>query len=725
MASIQAPYTTFTDLGGDPLDQGYIYIGLVNQNPETSPKAVFWDLARTIPASQPLRTLGGYIVRNGSPARVYTAGDYSITVRNRGAALVSTSPNGTTISADQISADDGAGGELWSTVQGFIDAGISVATYAHLRANTRTFRFIDVTGYFASASPSKIAGRFVYDPSDTSSADNGGTILVRADGKRYKRSWFGPLMASWFQPVGDGVALDTGPLQAFFNEALRVGGQAFIDKGTYLTAPLTLFKTSAQRHDGAKISGAGINGTVLNFTGSGKAINIRGIPAANGTGTQSGTYFIWDLELSNMTLDGAAKTGNLDAVELVGLWNSKFENLTIRQFRYGIISNGDLAYNPNPDWSSTTNCEVRKVNFERLTEHGFYNTVVQAAPGWKFTESLFVLCGQGGIQLASGGITVDTCGFAGCGWSSETATPKVNGSGILIGGNVTVASQIVIKNCEFDTNYTSHIDFVFAGGVTLMSNRYIFNDRFPTGNICPTSGAVRIAAYGATNAVQNLTFMSEFFRLDDVSATGSPICFNFANNANVQNIRVIGAGFSDNNSTLNLIRAQGHTSGNAWITNNYQLDLASLDAIGSHVVGRPEAEYVATISGTPSTAGGNVEAVLPFSNQESVNASIFGATLYNTSTNVFTCPAPGYYTIYVNVAITATVSPEYNAIRLYVNGSYNSETGGVGGGVSRTHYSRQWRLFCAAGTTLQLREVCSVSRAISGANSLLQISLER
>ena len=84
MLQIQSPFQQLFDTNGSPLDDGYVYIGTANANPETSPIAIYWDDAGTIPAAQPLRTLNGYIVRSGTPARVYTAADdFSMTVKDR------------------------------------------------------------------------------------------------------------------------------------------------------------------------------------------------------------------------------------------------------------------------------------------------------------------------------------------------------------------------------------------------------------------------------------------------------------------------------------------------------------------------------------------------------------------------------------------------------------------------------------------------------------------
>jgi len=83
MLAIAAPLPQFFDLNGLPLDQGFVYVGKQSQNPQTSPIPIYWDEAGTIPAAQPLRTLNGYIARNGTPANVYTRGLFSLQVTTK------------------------------------------------------------------------------------------------------------------------------------------------------------------------------------------------------------------------------------------------------------------------------------------------------------------------------------------------------------------------------------------------------------------------------------------------------------------------------------------------------------------------------------------------------------------------------------------------------------------------------------------------------------------
>ena len=93
--SIQPTYPIFTDIDGQPLENGYVWIGTANLDPQTNPINVYWDAALTISATQPIRTLAGYPSRNGSPARLYVNSDYSIRVMNRNGSTVYSAPTAT------------------------------------------------------------------------------------------------------------------------------------------------------------------------------------------------------------------------------------------------------------------------------------------------------------------------------------------------------------------------------------------------------------------------------------------------------------------------------------------------------------------------------------------------------------------------------------------------------------------------------------------------------
>lgn len=94
--SISPPFPIFNDLDGKPLEDGSIFIGEKNLNPETNPITVYWDAALSQPTAQPIKTLGGYPSRNGTPARLFIDGDnYSITVKNKKGEIVYTAMSST------------------------------------------------------------------------------------------------------------------------------------------------------------------------------------------------------------------------------------------------------------------------------------------------------------------------------------------------------------------------------------------------------------------------------------------------------------------------------------------------------------------------------------------------------------------------------------------------------------------------------------------------------
>lgn len=107
------PVSQFFDLDGKPLQGGFLYFGTANLNPTTSPVTVYWDSAATQPAAQPIRTSGGFPVRNGTPAAIYANGDVSMLVLNS---------SGQQIIYAKNSAEVGAAAQVNATLNAFIVA---------------------------------------------------------------------------------------------------------------------------------------------------------------------------------------------------------------------------------------------------------------------------------------------------------------------------------------------------------------------------------------------------------------------------------------------------------------------------------------------------------------------------------------------------------------------------------------------------------------------------
>ena len=137
--SIQVPFPVFQDRDGQPLDNGYVWIGVANLNPQTNPVVAYFDAALTIVAAQPLRTLNGYISRAGSPAQIYVDGvNFSILVQDSKGSMVYNFPDGSGISpnAAGVVYTPAGTGAVATTVQAKLRESVSVTDWGVLADGT-------------------------------------------------------------------------------------------------------------------------------------------------------------------------------------------------------------------------------------------------------------------------------------------------------------------------------------------------------------------------------------------------------------------------------------------------------------------------------------------------------------------------------------------------------------------------------------------------------------
>lgn len=137
-------------------------------------------------------------------------------------------------------------------------------TIAELRAMSTT----PEPHLYLVTDPGKL-GHFAYDPSDSQSADNTGTVIVTGGGARMKRQFDGPLNVRWFGAKGDGSGDDAPAIQAAIDYAQNGGG--FIVAGQGLRAvylPRGMYRIGATidvapNSRGLRIFGDGWNQTIL------------------------------------------------------------------------------------------------------------------------------------------------------------------------------------------------------------------------------------------------------------------------------------------------------------------------------------------------------------------------------------------------------------------------------------------------------------------------------
>jgi hypothetical protein len=186
MSRVDAPFSVFTGLDNRLLDNGYVWFGQENQDPETSPIPIFADEAMTIPLAQPVRTTAGVLTTGSNATNVYVGGHYSIRVRNTAGAQVVYLPK---VSPEGYDFSEALASGIGASKIGFQQAG----TGAIVR-----------------------------------------TVQAKA---REQVSVFD------FGAVGDGVSNDTAPIQAAINYATANRCSVFFPAGTYLVTTLTVSLT--------------------------------------------------------------------------------------------------------------------------------------------------------------------------------------------------------------------------------------------------------------------------------------------------------------------------------------------------------------------------------------------------------------------------------------------------------------------------------------------------
>lgn len=167
----------------------------------STPQTTWSDLDGTVPNSNPI------ILDSNGEAVIYWSGAYKVDLKTAVGVQITGYP-----------------------VDNYVTDGLDakpMANYTALRAYTGTATGIHIT-------KPGLAGVFERSLTDTTSADNGGTIIVDASYRRWKRVYDFVLNLKWFGATGDGVTDDTASIQSCINALGLYGGMIFAQKGKYL-----------------------------------------------------------------------------------------------------------------------------------------------------------------------------------------------------------------------------------------------------------------------------------------------------------------------------------------------------------------------------------------------------------------------------------------------------------------------------------------------------------
>lgn len=210
---IANPFPVFTDTNGEPLENGKIFIGVTGKNPETDPVAVFFDDALTAPAAQPIRTLGGYPSRDGTPTDLFIAqNSHSITVRDKNDEFVFSDP-GVTITQTEVL--------FFDTIAKMTEI---------LKSSITNNQQIFVGGYNTIGDDG--GGPFFFNASNGDAEDLVKTFATDEGGTgRWERELDGLITVRMGGATGDGATNDTF---AFTRVRTVTGVTYFIPNGTYI-----------------------------------------------------------------------------------------------------------------------------------------------------------------------------------------------------------------------------------------------------------------------------------------------------------------------------------------------------------------------------------------------------------------------------------------------------------------------------------------------------------
>lgn len=212
----------------------------------------------------------------------------------------------------------------------------------------------------------KGGGQFYYNASDSSSADNGGTIRVDNAGRRWY--FIGIPGAKLFGAKGDGVADDTTALQALLNAVLTsttVNGSTIfcevdIEPGTYNITGALSIPDDAWLY---RVSGNGCS--LVQQTDNAPCLSVA-IAASNSNPQNvnfDGFVFKWkndQPDTATAALGISFTTSKLASDGVTGWWISKFSNLE--------IGNGYYLMGRSP--TATGNAIVWESEFSNFTMAG-------------------------------------------------------------------------------------------------------------------------------------------------------------------------------------------------------------------------------------------------------------------------------------------------------------------------------------------------------------------
>lgn len=598
MLATESPFPQYFDLDGTPLNSGSLFFGVANLNPETNPITVYWDSAGTQPAAQPIPTLNGYTVRNGTPAVVFANSDYSLNVRNSRGNLVYTSASAAAAN-NAFSLQSSSG----SSLVGFIQAGAGAV------ARTVQSKLRDI-------------------------------INVRD-----------------FGTVGDGVADDTTAIQAAITAA--AGKALYLPTGIYkISAALTITGNYTSIFgDGSSSKIITNNATTSIFVLGDGISEIRGITfkdfAIDSSVNKTDGYAIHGMMIARSSFTNIYITRPEDLLSPPALFNGYYFDRFDYCSVFGgnvIVKNNGISCRGNADQSFGAGLFID--GGIKISGNNAVNSIgilVGGASGGVVIEAADVIACETGMAITTtlqAGIANREvfCGSACTFDSSGSRNVQVSASSIthltFSGTWIASAGARVVANGQGIAVDTPNANLVMiADGVRMFNNRgggYLLDagDFTITGGSCQQNG---LSAPG----------------FDGIKLTATTVTNLRMSGVKVDNNGTAGVGYGF--KTIAGAPSVGLTVDGCSFIGNAQGNVSHPDAFGPTKIFKDNLGFVTENIGTATVVNGQAGVVVTHGIDPSRNSRAIGCPLTvnpEAGTWYFTAPNTANFTIFLSVVAT-------------------------------------------------------------------------
>jgi hypothetical protein len=500
LTQVTGPYPIFTDLDGSPLDDGYLYIGDQNDDPETNPIQVFWDSALTIPATQPIRTNSGYAWRNGTPGLLYTAGPFSITIRNKRNEFVLYSPLGYGFDPASVSAsvvkNDFVGDGVDTTFTLSATPSTVLATNAFINGVYQEKDSYSLFGNVITFSVAPPLGSSIEIMTNETGVINSGNAtaisytagFAGATAQTVQTKLEQYVSVKDFGAVCDGVADDTAAVQAavnycasfgFYWPALVIPGRCKLTASVNINRPVDNTKTEFRIIGQGPGAGFYATGTVTMFDST--------IAMASGSGTAPVSEFV---TFENINFEASSFFDDVFVISRKFL-RIKFLNC----FFWLTRCQASDTYCQTLYFVA---CNIRNTRTNFINTAGLYDVVF---------DSCIIENGQTVVRSIDASYGTSGLRFIGC------VIEGISLSSIVVATGV---AGFDLVGCHLEANFSPEFNF-FGGGLTngsvTVTGNYIYNPAGATFYYGPTTavfsaGNTAFPSVLHSNAVQIVNLIS-------------------------------------------------------------------------------------------------------------------------------------------------------------------------------------------------------------------------